>query len=177
MIPEQLSEISLSLSVRVYCSTNGHEDWGGGWHIKVCISVRTCVCMSAVKVNSAVSDLFMSCGAIINFSTGLAWNNLHYTLLYLCAYVCRNMCLCVRPITVNQKLFFFLLPQLPHSLSFFPPPPAFYFSRSPLFFLLESLLAQEPHLFMLLGLRCHFQIVAKKSFLKINRVDKLKKIN
>lgn len=36
-------------------------------------------------------------------------------------------------------------------------------------FLLKPPLAQEPHLFMLLGPWCHFQLAAEHSFLKINR--------
>lgn len=123
----------------------------------------------------------MSCRAIVNFSTGVTWNDLHYLPVLVC--MCMYVCVCARPLTVSQKnLFSCCLSSFTAPISFsasltFPSTTPSPSSRLLCFFLLESLLAQEPHLFMLLGLRCHFQLVAKNSVLKINRVDKLEKIN
>lgn len=158
--------------------------------LSVCACARVCVCVlclhmscawvCAVKVYSEASDLFMHCRAIVNFSTSAPWANLHQCrFLLLCTRACnacKSVLLCVSYNCQSENLFSCCLSSFTASLSL-SSHHFISFSLSPLFFLPKSLLAQEPHLFMLLGLRCHFQRVAKNSFLKINRVDKLKKIN
>lgn len=120
------------------------------------------VCASECAVNS--EELIYSCPLekMVNFSTSAAAR--FSIFLYLC-----YMCVC--PITASQRTLVFLFPTA-LSLSFLP----ISFTQIPLF-PLKSLVLQEPHLFMLPGSRCHFQLLAKSSFLKINSLDKLKKIN
>lgn len=110
------------------------------------VRVRMWAC--AVKVNSEAADLFMSCGAFVNFST--VWRGAILTIRP-CVCVHGPVCVfvCASHNCQSEKLVF-LSPQLLHSscLSLFlsttpsPPPPCllhfFFFS------LLESLLAQEP---------------------------------
>ena len=155
-IPEQLSEI-FPLSVPVSLNLPQRRPAMNAPE-RMAFRVRVRMWACAVKVNSEAADLFMSCGAFVNFSAGVAWSDPHYTSLCLCARasvcvcVCVCLCLCVRPITVSQRNVFscrlssFTAPvslssPLHHSISSSLSPPVFFFF---FFSLLESLLAQEP---------------------------------
>lgn len=94
--------------------------------------------------------------------------------LYLC-FTC--VCVSVCPTTASQRTLVFLFPTAPLSLSLFSVLTPF--SLIPLFFLsfCSSPWAQEPHLFMLPGRRCHLQLLAENFVLKIYTLDKLRRIN
>lgn len=114
----------------------------------------------------------MSCGEIVNFSASAVEG------APLCFYICAlRVCVrvCVPQLPVKEHLFSFS-PQLPSFSLFSLLTP---FSLIPLFFLsfCSSPWAQEPHLFMLPGRRCHLQLLAENFVLKIYTLDKLRKIN
>ena len=154
-IPEQLSEI-FPLSVPVSLNLPQRRPAMNAPE-RMAFRVRVRMWACAVKVNSEAADLFMSCGAFVNFSAGVAWSDPHYTSLCLCARasvcVCVYVCVfvCASHNCQSEKRVF-LSPQLLHSscLSFFSSPPLHLLlpvSSSFFFFffsLLESLLAQEP---------------------------------
>lgn len=140
--------LKISLSVWIFCSA---EDDQEGRHFK-CAHACRCPCMSVWCQGKFGSTLFIHApkGQLLIFQR--VWCRTIYTTISVhVSYNCQSE-------ASSQRLF----------LSF---------SVSPPLFLLESLLAQEPHLFMLFGPSVSFQLVAKNSFLKMNRGDKLKKIN
>ena len=134
--------LCLSLSAWIYRSADRPWTHRRGWRLECEVRMWAC----AVKVNSEAADLFMSCGAFVNFSAGVAWSDPHYTSLCLCARasvcvcVCVSVfvCLCVRPITVSQRNVFscrlssFTAPvslssPLHHSISSSLSPPVLFF--------------------------------------------------
>lgn len=93
----------------------------------MCVCV--CFCASQCAVNSEATDLFMSCGEIVNFSASAVEG------APLCFYICAlRVCESVCPTTASQRTLVFLFPTAPLSLSLLSPHP--FLPDSSFFFVL-----------------------------------------